>query len=268
MKHIAAYSSGKDSTALILWMRERFAVEEIIVVFNDTIWEHELVYGYISQMKESLLNGLKFHILPSMGMEKLVEIKGRVPSAKARFCTETLKTKPMIEFLSSIDDEFELYDGKRREESLSRSAIQEREWSDIYDCWVNHPLAFWTCEQVFEISHRNGIPPNPLYLMEAGRVGCFPCVLINHREAKAFLSNPTLGPEFERRVEKLEKICGRSFFPPNYIPKRYQTGFDMKSGKKFPLSKDVFEYLRKKTMAELPFEEHRTCSSIYNLCER
>ena len=27
--------------------------------------------------------------------------------------------------------------------------------------------------------------PNPLYLLGAGRVGCFPCVLVNHRELKA-----------------------------------------------------------------------------------
>lgn len=268
MKRVIAYSSGKDSTALVLWAKEQFPAEDLIVMFNDTIWEHELVYGYISAMRDDLLKGLRFEIVPSMGMEELVEIKGRVPSAKARFCTENLKVKPCIEFLQTIQDDFELYDGKRRDESESRSALLLREWSDSYDCWVNHPLAEWTVEQVFAIAAKYGIRPNPLYLMNAGRVGCFPCVLINHRELKAFLLDPLLGPEVKRRIQRLESICGRSFFPPNYIPKRYQTGHDPKSGKRFCWSQDVFTYLDMKTMAELPWEESKSCVSIYNLCER
>lgn len=268
MKRILGYSTGKDSTALVLWAKEHFPVEDIIVIFNDGLWEHELTYGYLAEMREDLLAGLKFVSLPSMGMEKLVEIKGRVPSAKARFCTEELKVKPLIEFLKTVDDDFELYDGKRREESASRRGIAEREWSDWYDCWVNHPLAAWTVEQVFALAAKYGIKPNPLYLKNAGRVGCFPCVLINMREAKAFLSDPVLGLEFRKRVQRLEAITGRSFFPPNYIPRRYNTGFDAKSGKSFPKSEDVFAYLEMKTMAELPWEESKSCASIYNLCAR
>jgi len=268
MKRVVGYSTGKDSTALVLWAREQFPAEELIVITNDTLWEHELVYGYLTEMRDDLLKGIRFELLPSMGMEKLVEIKHRVPSAKARFCTENLKVIPTIEFLKTIDDEYELYDGKRRDESESRSKLPEREWSDHYDCWVNHPLAEWTVEQVFAIAAKYDIKPNPLYLLNAGRVGCFPCVLINHRELKSFLLHPILGPEVRRRIKRLEEICGRSFFPPNYIPKRYQTGYDPKSGKKFCWSDDVFTYLDMKTLAELPWEESKSCMSIYNLCER
>lgn len=269
MKRVIGYSTGKDSTALVLWAKERFAAADIIVVFNDAKWDHDLMFAYLEDMKKSLLLGLEFHVLPSMGMEKLVKIKHRVPSPKARFCTEELKVKPMIEFLKTINDEYEMYDGKRRDESESRSQIPEREWSDWYDCWVNHPLAFWTVEQVFALAAKYSIPPNPLYLLDAGRVGCFPCVLINHREAKAFLSNPIMRPVFIERMELLSAACGgRSFFPPNYIPKRFQTGFDPKSGKKFPMNADVITYLDMKTMAELPWEERKTCMSIYNLCDR
>ena len=268
MKRIVAYSTGKDSTALLLWAKEQFPFEDILVVFNDTIWEHELTYGYLAEMRTGVLAGLHFERLPSIGMEKLVELKHRVPSAKARFCTEELKVKPMLDFIHTINDEYEIYDGKRAEESAARSKLKEREWSDIYDCWVSHPLLYWTVEQVFAIAAKYGVKPNPLYLMNAGRVGCFPCVLINHRELKAFLIDPILGPEVKRRIVNLESICGRSFFPPNYIPKRYQTGFDQKSGKPFCRADDVFTYLDMKTLAELPWEESNSCMSIYNLCGR
>jgi 3'-phosphoadenosine 5'-phosphosulfate sulfotransferase (PAPS reductase)/FAD synthetase len=268
MKRIIAYSSGKDSTALILWAKERFTAKEIVVMFNDTLWEHELTYGYLAEMNDSLLAGLTFVRLASIGMEKLVEIKHRVPSAKARFCTEALKIEPTVKFLRTINDEFELYDGKRAEESAARSKLSEREWSDAFDCWVNHPLLAWTVEQVFAFAQKHGIKPNPLYLKNAGRVGCFPCVLINHRELKAFMLDAELGPQVKRRIKQLETITGHSFFPPNYIPTRYQTGFDTKSGKSFCWSDDVFTYLEMKTLAELPWEESKSCMSIYNLCGR
>jgi len=268
VRRVIGYSTGKDSTALLLWAKETFPAEEIIVIFNDTLWEHELTYGYLAEIGEKILQGLEFRRIPSMGMERLVEIKGRMPSAKARFCTDNLKVQPTINFLKTIEDDYELYDGKRAEESAARSKLKQREWSDHYDCWVNHPLLDWTVEQVFAIAQKYGIKPNPLYLKNAGRVGCFPCVLINHRELKAFMLDPELGPEVRRRVKRLEDITGRSFFPPNYIPRRYQTGHDPKSGKSFCRSEDVFTYLEMKTMAELPWEESKSCMSIYNLCQR
>lgn len=89
MKRILGYSTGKDSTPLVLWAREQFDQSEIIVTFDDTIWEHELTYGYLAQMQSGeLLRGLRFERLVSKvypgGTGALVQIKGRVPSANQR----------------------------------------------------------------------------------------------------------------------------------------------------------------------------------------
>ena len=272
MKRVIGYSSGKDSTALFLWAREQFPLEDLIVIFDDTLWEHELTYGYISQMSIELFRDVRCEKLVSKeypgGMEQLVQLKGRVPSPKARFCTEHLKINPTIEFLKTIDDDFELYDGKRRQESEARKSIPIREWSDWYDCWVNHPLFDWNVEQVFALAAKYNVPPNPLYLKGAGRVGCFPCVLINQRELKAYLSDPELRDELKRRIYRLEELCGHTFFPPNYIPKRFHTGNDPKSGKTFCWADDVFKYVESVTMDQLPLLPASTCMSIYNLCER
>lgn len=271
MKHIVAYSTGKDSTALALWAAERFPASDIILLFDDTLWEHPSTYEYLGQMKERIIPGAQFVRLVSSrfpgGMEELVQVKKRVPSSKARFCTSALKVEPTIEFLRTIEDEYELYDGRRAQESASRAALPVREWSDDYDCWVNHPILHWTAEQCFEISKRYGIPNNPLYTKGAGRVGCFPCVMINLRELKAFLSDPELGPELKTRIRRLEDICGRTFFPPNYIPDRFKTGFDPKSGKAICLSGDVFSYVESVDADQLPLLPPRSCMSIYNLCE-
>jgi 3'-phosphoadenosine 5'-phosphosulfate sulfotransferase (PAPS reductase)/FAD synthetase len=272
MIRVIAYSSGKDSTGLFLWAREQFPLSEILVIFDDTIWEHELTYGYISQMSIELFRDVRCEKLVSKeypgGMEQLVQIKGRVPSPKARFCTEALKVRPTIDFLKTLDDDYELYDGKRAQESHSRAKLPLKEWSDDYDCYVHHPLLYWTTEQVFALAAKYGVQPNPLYLKGAGRVGCFPCVLINQRELKAYLSDPELRDELKRRIYRLESLCGRTFFPPNYIPKRFHTGKDPKSGKTFCWADDVFSYIESVKIDQLPMLEARSCMSIYNLCDR
>ena len=201
------------------------------------------------------------------GMEDLVIKKKRVASAKARFCTGELKIKPMINFMNEPlqSDVKVIYTGIRRDESEKRANAKIREYADLYDCWMVNPIVTWTASDVFLLHKRYGIKPNPLYKKGASRVGCFPCVMINHGELKRMQD---FYPFVWDKIEHLEKLTGRSFFPPNYIPKRFQTGFDPKTGKCFPTAQDIKKYVMSPTKAgQLSFLEPQTCSSIYNLCE-
>lgn len=269
MKHVVCFSGGKDSTALVLWAKEN--LPQFTTVFCDTGWEHPITYAYIDEINATVLGGslvvLQSAKYPS-GMRVLVEIKKRVPSAKARFCTEALKTDPMAEYLRGIDDEVLVYQGIRRDESLRRSQMCAVEFSDVYDCEIRRPLFHWSAEQCFDLARKHGIKPNPLYLMGAARVGCFPCVMIQLRELKALFSYPEMRESLKGRIIELEgRAGGRSFFPPNYIPHRFQTGFDSKSGKRFPKAEDVFAYVEKTDADQMPMLEQKTCMSVYNLCE-
>jgi 3'-phosphoadenosine 5'-phosphosulfate sulfotransferase (PAPS reductase)/FAD synthetase len=264
MMNVIAYSGGKDSTALICWAKDQGM--DFIAVFCDTGWEHPITYAYIEKINKTMLGGKLITIKSEKydGMADLVEKKGRVPSAKARFCTDNLKVKPMIDWVKSQDDEITLYQGIRAEESPARSRLPMRQWSDAYDCWIERPLFRWTAEQCFNLSKKHGIEPNPLYLMGARRVGCFPCIMITQGELKR-LSDTT--PEIWDRIAELEKCAkGGSFFPPNFIPRRFETGYDPKSGKSFPKVEDVKNYVLNEDQGKL-FDEPTTCLSIYNLCE-
>lgn len=271
MKRIICYSTGKDSTALALWAKEIFSAGDIVLLFDDTLWEHDWTYAYLEKHARLIVPGSQFVRLVSEkypnGMRDLVQIKKRVPSVTARFCTSELKVIPTIKYLRTLTEEYELYDGRRSQESKRRAKLKLREWSDDFDCWVNHPILHWSHEQCFAIAKRHGVDPNPLYLHGAGRVGCFPCVLINHRELKACLDDPELGPVLKSRCLELENLSGRSFFPPGYIPERFQTGHDEKTGKPFPWAEDVFRYVQSVDMDQLPLLPVRSCTSIYNLCE-
>jgi len=269
MKHIVCFSGGKDSTALLCWAEQN--LESYMTVFCDTKWEHPETEKYIAEIIAQLVRSESFHVLTSEkyagGMRDLVQLKGRVPSAKARFCTENLKVEPMQRFLKTINDEFMLYQGIRRDESEARMRMQQREWSDIYDCWVERPLFYESAEQCFERIKLAGFRPNPLYLAGAGRVGCFPCALINQRELKAYLANPALGPMIKANILELEALCGGSFFPPSYIPDRFCTGLDAATGAVFPWAQDVFSYIENVDKDQLPLLPARSCMSVYNLCE-
>ncbi len=140
------------------------------------------------------------------------------------------------------------------------------EWLQDYTCDVSRPLFNMTAKEVFAIHKRNGVESNPLYKKGAGRVGCFPCIMVNIKEMKALQE---YYPEIWENIKQLEEINQRSFFPPNYIPKRFQTGRD-ENGKSFPWYSDVKKYLQSPdAIGQISFikKEPLSCMSIYNLCE-
>lgn len=234
-------------------------------VFCDTGWEHPLTYAYIENINKTLLGG-KLVVLKSEkydGMIGLIEKKGRVASAKARFCTEELKVKPLINYLKTLDDEVTCYQGIRAEESVSRSKLPIRQFSDDFDCWIERPLLHYKLTDVLEIIRRHGQDLNPLYRLGAGRVGCFPCVMINHGELRRLSYSC---PEIWERIEQAELSAGgRTFFPPNYIPPRFHDR-KYENGKTGASLKAVKEYIMDETQPLL-FTDTPKCMSIYNLCE-
>lgn len=262
---LLSFSGGVDSTALAIYLiNEKI---EFTPVFCDTGWEHPSTMEYINYINEKLFNGSLVTIKSDVyknGMRDLVEKKKRVPSTKARFCTSELKVLPMIKYVSEVEAEV-IFQGIRKDESSARSKMKKAEWSNDFDCYIERPIFDWTKKQCFDLLKENGIKQNPLYTKGCGRVGCFPCVMVNHGELKRVSE---FYPEIWDNIRELEKLVGRSFFPPNYIPKRFQTGED--KGKSFPWAKDVQHYLNCEETPEFEqtsFLEPQSCMSIYNLCE-
>lgn len=265
VKNIISFSGGKDSTALILWAKEN--LEEFTSVFCDTMWEHPITYGYINYINEKLLDGNLVVIQSDKygSFQDMCVKKKRVPSTMARFCTEELKLKPMKKYIQEYLPEVEIYVGVRADESFSRSKLTEREFADYYDCYMNRPIIKWNAQQCFDIMKKHNIEPNPLYKMGMKRVGCMPCIMSGLAEMKQIIKQ---FPEVIDKIKEIEKQVGRSFFPPNYIPDRFQTGFDFKSGKNFCWIEDVVKYVSDDPDQINMFEEKgQSCMSYYSICE-
>ena len=125
MKHIVAFSGGKDSLATLLLVIEKFGKKYLEVIFCDTGWESPVTYQHIKDVEGKL--NIKVIFLKSKkynGFYDLSIKKKRVASPKARFCTEELKVKPMIDYILSKREHIIIYQGIRAEESRNRAIMQ------------------------------------------------------------------------------------------------------------------------------------------------
>ena len=268
MIRVVQFSGGKDSTALVLWARAHFG-DAFTPLFADTGWEHPLTMAYIEHIDRTVLGGRLVRVRSAKyaDMEDLVTRKGRVPSAKARFCTEELKVIPTRDYLRTLPDATVVYQGIRGDESKPRLDAGARVWSDVYDCWVYRPLFRWPVERVFELHRLYGVEPNPLYKLGAGRVGCFPCININLGELKRV---GKLLPEIWERAATLERAATRTFFPPDYIPVRFCKSRDEATGVAIPTVDVVRAYVEDTDADQIALFDTRRpsgCMSVYNLCE-
>lgn len=156
--------------------------------------------------------------------------------------------------------------GKNDEKYHSYRKKEVLEWCRKYDDSILRPVFNWSGQEVIDYIISNKQNPNPLYYLGAGRVGCWPCINTKHSEFKALME---FTPQIKNRLRNVELAVGSGFFAPNYIPKRYQTGVDPKSGKKYATTEDVINYLTEFTGDLFKDDESidRSCMSNYGICE-
>lgn len=181
---VASISGGKDSAAMSLFLSELGIDHDR--VFLDTGWESDLTYEYLRSELARALGPIRWVRGPRQ-MEELIAHKGMFPSRLRRYCTQELKVLPMAQYLRSLMDggqDVVNVVGIRAAESEARARLAEWEWEDGFDCEVWRPLLRWSEAEVIAIHRRHGLSPNPLYLLGANRVGCWPCIYARKSEIR------------------------------------------------------------------------------------
>lgn len=298
MKVIVSFSGGKDSLAALLWTREHIT-NNFTTVFCDTGWEHPLTYEYIHRIADKLhLDLVTLKSKKYDGMVDLARQKKRWPSVYARFCTEKLKTKPMIDYvLDEVKDNMLIIQGIRAAESSARAKMQAqctyfKYYFEPYGYDKNgrpkrhsyrgkevrafraqfaddllRPVFDWSAQQVIDYILAAGLEPNPLYRMGYKRVGCWPCVMANQRD---ILNISRQSPERIDYIAQLEQELqnkdrrSSSFFGPDKIP-----AHAIASGNKYPDIRDVVRYVEGQNATGSLFDDDTatSCMSYYGLCE-
>lgn len=244
-QHIVSVSGGKDSTATYLLAME--SGRPFRAVFADTGNEHEWTYDYVrtlhlktggpqveevradftvdfARKREYVLNKWPGKGVPDDVVQRAAKVlektsgnpyldlcmwKGRFPSRMAQFCTEELKTMPIIDqvILPAMRNGPVLqWLGIRADESANR-AKQPRFNRHDSGSYLWRPIFAWTVSDVWAMHEKHGLKRNPLYLNGMGRVGCMPCINCNAGEFAAISSR---FPEHLKRIEEWQHLVGQA----------------------------------------------------------
>lgn len=220
---MVSMSGGKDSTALALWLKRQGV--RFTPVFCDTGWEHPATYDYIRDVLEPAFG--RFVVLRNEslwtdtpegwkgGMETAIHKHKLFPSGVVKFCTRELKVVPAQNYFSAERLRLGLKPinavGIRAEESAKRSTMTEIEEQDEATVW--RPLIAWTEQQVIDLHSAEHMPPNPLYIKGAARVGCFPCIYARKHEIRhmSYTASERIQElaDLERRVNEHRAAHGK-----------------------------------------------------------
>lgn len=195
---VVSVSGGKDSAAVCLLLQELGLDHER--VFADTGWEHPRTYEYLRGPLTAALGPIT-EVRSPFTLPELVRRKGMFPTRTRRFCTQILKVFPLAAFVRSLDDDVVNAIGVRAQESKRRASMTEWSFSDEFDCDVWRPIHQWKREDVIAIHARHGLRPNPLYLMGASRVGCWPCIHARKAEIRLVLETDRARIDEIRQLE-------------------------------------------------------------------
>lgn len=93
-KYILPVSGGADSTALAIYLHERYPHVPFELIFSDTGAEEQEAYDGLRRLEEYLGKTITW-IKPKKGLFDLIEqFGGFLPSSQSRWCTRELKLAP------------------------------------------------------------------------------------------------------------------------------------------------------------------------------
>lgn len=224
--HVASFSGGKDSTAMVLHMIERGDhLDEVLCC--DTTMEWPAMYRHIEKVKKVVeAAGIKFTMLrPEHDFEYYlakVDVPGRSPTAKHfgvpgfgwssfrnRWCTKHLKLKPINAHLEKLCEQYDViqYIGIAADEDYRL----EREHNQNSN--HRHPLRQWGWveEVALEYCYGHGYDWEGLYEIlrnektGRARVSCWCCPLQDYSSLRK------LRRHFPDLWGRLQKLDGRQW---------------------------------------------------------
>lgn len=216
---IVSISGGKDSVATALFLREN-KIPYTLVHF-DTGWEHADTVKHVREVlpehlgpihiigadpvlkpeEEAVAQRIEAMLGWRSSMVRVCLKKGMFPSRVKRFCTQELKVFIANRYMEGKNAISAV--GIRAAESDARALMGE--WEEHppgggdYSTW--RPIIAWTEQDVIDIHHQYGVPPNPLYLKGASRVGCWPCIFARKHEIRMMAE---VDPQRVQIIELLE----------------------------------------------------------------
>jgi 3'-phosphoadenosine 5'-phosphosulfate sulfotransferase (PAPS reductase)/FAD synthetase len=197
---IVYVSGGKDSTALILWIKKKYPRNPITAVYHDTGFEHPGVWEYIENISGQIGILLERTTPPEGGdLLSLVKKRGRIPGFGCRYCTSALKVGPGNKWIRKTYPTGKVIQcfGFRAEESEKRAKKQVWTRCDAISTQnrevLNYaPLLDWKSDDIIEFVRGEGFELFHTYEY-LSRLSCRYCFLAGRRDREATQLNDPEG---------------------------------------------------------------------------
>jgi 3'-phosphoadenosine 5'-phosphosulfate sulfotransferase (PAPS reductase)/FAD synthetase len=215
MELVINFSGGKDSTAMLAFICEKYPDVKKHVVFADTGWEHTDAETWSRSMVARF--GLPLHVVrnPNKTLLTMAERRGKFPGMKQRQCTSDLKRDPINTWIRQnvIDAVVVSCIGLRSEEStgrakklkLSRSA---RNTNSLRTVWEWLPIKDWSTGQVLAYLESKALPLHPAYSY-LRRFSCRICIYMTGQDLRQVQK---YDPQAIDIIEKIEQKIGFTMF--------------------------------------------------------
>jgi len=170
-RHICLLSGGKDSTALALYLKDKYPDIDCEYVFCDTHKELPEIYTYLTRVEAYL--GKEVIRLCSeeygRGFDHYLKIYGGfLPSPSMRWCTKNLKIKPLEDYIG--EDRAKMYIGIRADEHRDGYISTKENIKPVFPFKTDGIKK----NDVFRILEESGVGI-PKYYSWRSRSGCYFC---------------------------------------------------------------------------------------------
>jgi 3'-phosphoadenosine 5'-phosphosulfate sulfotransferase (PAPS reductase)/FAD synthetase len=220
MELVINFSGGKDSTAMLAFLCEKYPDAKKRVIFADTGWEHEGTEQWCRDLVARF--GLVLEVVRSQTKTFLTmsEKRGKFPGMNQRQCTSDLKRDPIVKWIrNNVQDPLvvncmgirsEESSGRAKQKTLKRNA---RETNSVRTIWDWNPIKDWTEVEVLAYLAERGLPLHPVYSY-LRRFSCRMCIYMTQHDRQQVQKHD---PEAVQIIHRIEEKIGFSFFQDGFL---------------------------------------------------
>lgn len=219
MELVINFSGGKDSSAMLAYLCEKYPDIKKHVVYADTGWEHEGTEEWCRSLVSMF--GLTLHVVrnPNKTLLTMAESRKKFPGMQQRQCTSDLKRGPIETWIRrNVKDPVVINClGIRSEESSGRSKqkklVRNKNSNSKRTIWNWLPIKDWKEEQVFQYLTEKDIPLHKVYNY-LRRFSCRICIFMTEHDLNQVQKND---PEAINIIAAIEDKIDFTMFQKGHI---------------------------------------------------